>query len=96
MVFRSTVRKREESFIPSKLISNNPQKYKDVQKNLDISTPCHVTPNTERHLGDNCGDFRDYILLRQGLIQSSNSPTKVQMFGASLSFKKSVQGASLR
>lgn len=34
MIIRSRVRKREESFTPSKLISNNPQKYKDVQKNL--------------------------------------------------------------
>lgn len=32
MIIRSRVRKREESFTPSKLISNNPQKYKDVQK----------------------------------------------------------------
>lgn len=75
MVFRSTARKREESFMPSKLISNNPQKYKDVQKNLDIVAPCHVTPNTGRHLGDNCGDFRDCVLLRQGLMQSSNTLT---------------------
>lgn len=92
MVFRSTARKREESFMPSKLISNNPQKYKDVQKNLDIVAPCHITPNTGRHLGDNCGDFRDYILLRQGLMQSSNtlSPTEVHMFSVSLRFDKSV------
>lgn len=85
MVFRSTARKREESFMPSKLISNNPQKYKDVQKNLDIVAPCHVTPNTGRHLGDNCGDFRDYILLRHGLMQSSNTLTDPQKSRCSVS-----------
>lgn len=40
MFFRNTVRKRGESFLPSKLISNNPRKYKDVQKNLDTAIPC--------------------------------------------------------
>lgn len=45
------------------------------KKTLDIATPCHVTPNTQRHPGDNCGDLRDFILLRWGLMQSSNTLT---------------------